>query len=249
MLSISIVSHGHGELLSFLLEDIASFVLPRDAEILITFNIPDRISFSDGTYPFPLRFINNPSPKGFGANHNAAFRLSKGDHFCVMNPDIRLSSDPFPMLLKEMERNNGAIISPAVMSPMGECEDSVRHFPTLFSLARKLLLGHDGSYPLLIGSETFTAEWVAGMFMLFRAESFERLGGFDEDYFLYYEDVDICARLWRFGDRVLACPKAQVIHDARRSSRHDLRFMRWHLTSMARYFWKHWGRLPRKSVS
>jgi GT2 family glycosyltransferase len=247
MLSISIVSHGQGELLSNLLDDIANFVLTRDFEIIITVNIPDHVSFSDCAYPFTLKLINNPTPKGFGANHNAAFLLSKGDHFCVMNPDIRLSSDPFPLLQKEMERKNGAMIAPAVVSPMGKNEDSVRHFPTLFSLARKFLVGHDGSYPLVIGSETFTAEWVAGMFMLFRAESFERICGFDEDYFLYYEDVDICARLWRSGGRVLACPKAQVIHDARRNSHHDIRYMCWHLTSMARYFWKHWCRLPMNS--
>lgn len=53
------------------------------------------------------------------------------------------------------------------------------------------------------------------------------------------EDVDLCARLWRSGRRVMLCPAVRVVHDARRASRRDLRHMRWHAASMARYFRKH----------
>lgn len=84
----------------------------------------------------------------------------------------------------------------------------------------------------------------AGIFMLFSAKDFRAVDGFDEKYFLYYEDVDICARLWKAGRHVLACPKALVIHEARRTSRKNFHYMQWHMMSMARYFWKHWGRLP-----
>ena len=83
------------------------------------------------------------------------------------------------------------------------------------------------------------------MFMLFRAEAFFRVGGFDEDFFLYYEDVDICTRLWKDGSRVLACPGAQVIHEARRASRRNVRYMRWHAASLLRYLGKYWLRLPK----
>lgn len=83
------------------------------------------------------------------------------------------------------------------------------------------------------------------MFMLFRSQDFERLGGFDERYFLYYEDVDICVRAGQQGMRVVACPKVSVVHDARRDSRRSFKHLRWHLASMVRFFWRHWGRLPR----
>jgi N-acetylglucosaminyl-diphospho-decaprenol L-rhamnosyltransferase len=110
-----------------------------------------------------------------------------------------------------------------------------------------MLGGGGGRYSFEVGDETFDADWVAGMFMLFRADDYRALGGFDEGFFLYYEDVDICARLWKAGRPVLACPKAQVIHDARRASRQNLRYMRWHAGSMARYLGKHWLRLPNKA--
>lgn len=80
--------------------------------------------------------------------------------------------------------------------------------------------------------------------MLFQAEDYKRVKGFDEGFFLYYEDVDICARLWKAGCRVLACPKAQVVHDARRASHRNLRYMRWHVSSVVRYLSKHWLRFP-----
>ena len=81
--------------------------------------------------------------------------------------------------------------------------------------------------------------------MLFRSEAFAELKGFDEKFFLYYEDVDVCIRAWNRGLRVLACPRVSVIHDARRDSRRSLRHLRWHVASMRRFFWKHWARLPK----
>jgi len=114
----------------------------------------------------------------------------------------------------------------------------------LRSLATKALGRGDGRYMVQAGEPDFHPEWVAGMFMLFHSEDFARLKGFDERFFLYYEDVDICVRAWRDGLKVAACPRVSVVHDARRDSRRSLPHLRWHLASMARYFWKHWGRLP-----
>jgi GT2 family glycosyltransferase len=87
------------------------------------------------------------------------------------------------------------------------------------------------------------------MFMLFSTEDYKAIGGFDEKFFLYYEDVDICIRLWKSGRSVMVDPDVQVVHDARRTSHKSWRFMRWHVASMIRFFWKHWGRLPRRFVS
>jgi hypothetical protein len=78
-------------------------------------------------------------------------------------------------------------------------------------------------------------DWVAGMFMLFRREVFAEMSGFDERYFLYYEDVDLCRRLRRRGYDVRLVPTVTAVHDARRESRRSLRHLRWHLASMARF--------------
>jgi len=244
MITVSIVSHGQLALVEQLLADLARLDTPLVIEVLVTLNIPEDISLKPSDYPYPVRILRNTAPRGFGANHNAAFRQAEGEWFCVMNPDIRLIDNPFPILIQEGAHDSTGVIGPMVVTPDGGIEDSVRRFPTLVSLAAKLFGYGDGRYIFTAGDETFAADWVAGMFMLFRSRDFHAVGGFDEDFFLYYEDVDICARLWKSGRSVLACPKAEVIHDAQRSSRRNLRYMRWHALSLIRYFWKHWGRLP-----
>lgn len=243
VISISIVSHGQGELVGQVLADLARGPMPLAAEILVTLNIPETVPFAPTDFPWPVRIVENASPKGFGANHNAASRMAQGEWFCVMNPDIRMPENPFPLLVEEAVRLSAAVIAPAVLTPAGRVEDSVRHFPSPLGLAGKMLGRGEGRYSFALGDETFAADWVAGMFMLFRAEDYRAMGGFDERFFLYYEDVDLCARLWTAGGRVLACPRAEVVHDARRASRRSLRYMRWHAASMARYFGKHWLRL------
>ena len=76
------------------------------------------------------------------------------------------------------------------------------------------------------------------MFMIFRSDVFREIGGFDEKFFLYYEDVDICWRLRQKGYEIKLIPSVEVIHDARRESRKNWRYARWHLASMARYLIK-----------
>lgn len=248
MVTVSIVSHGQSALVEQLLTDFARLNMSMVTEILITLNIPEDITFKSDDYPFPIRVLKNTVARGFGANHNAAFRQAQGKWFCVMNPDIRLMSNPFPILIEEGGASVG-VIAPMVIAPDGRIEDSVRRFPTLRSLAAKLSGYGDSRYAFIADDKTFAADWVAGMFMLFRSDSYKQVGGFDEGFFLYYEDVDICARLWKIGNRVLACPRVQVIHDARRTSRHNLRYLCWHVTSMARYFRKRRGYLPESAVS
>lgn len=242
MVTISIVSHGQADLVRKCLLDLADF--PEVARVIVTLNIPE----SDLDVPTGLESrlltIRNITPQGFGANHNQAFLKCETPFYCVVNPDIRLSKNPFPVLMAEFERKHTAAVGPAVLSPSGQLEDSVRKFPTPLSLCLKMLGRGDGSYQFSIGDETFAADWIGGMFMLFRTEDYKRVGGFDEGFFLYYEDVDICARLWKVGCRVQACPKAQVIHDARRASHRNLRYMRWHVSSLTRYLSKHWLRFP-----
>ena len=244
MISVSVVSHGQGDLVSKALADLARFSDSFCFEVILTRNIPEQLPFTVDDFPYPVKAIENATPKGFGANHNAAFQLAVGKWFCFFFFFFFFFANPFPLLIEALERQQTAVIAPAVLSPGGQVEDSVRRFPTPLSLAGKVLGRGDGRYPFVVGDETFSADWVGGMFMLFRAEDYRHVGGFDEGFFLYYEDVDICTRLWKTGRRVLACPKVQVIHDARRTSRRNLRYMRWHATSLIRYQGKHWLRLP-----
>lgn len=242
MIAVSIVSHGHGAMVDNLVTQLLQY--PEITQIFVTQNIPEVLYLPKDRR---IQVISNISPRGFSANHNFAFRASTAEYFCPLNPDIELLRNPFTALLAAMTDTNIGMAAPRVNSPAGLQEDSWRRFPTLLSLIQKVLGKRDGRYPVPADGKVFSPEWVAGMCMLFRSADYRALGGFDDGFFLYYEDVDICVRLWKSGRRLVVCPDVAVIHDARRDSHRKLQHLRWHLSSMARYFFKHWGRLPRVS--
>lgn len=230
MISVSIVSHGHGDMVVGLVGRILQ--CPLVSQVFVVWNIVEQASLPQD---HRIIEINNPTARGFGENHNSAFQRASGDYFCVLNPDVTLVGDPFPQLLKTLQANGAALVAPRIISPSGTVEDSVRRFPTAPGLLAKLFLGDEGRIsPPSVAHVTFV-EWVAGMFMLFRSSDFGSIGGFDERFFLYYEDVDICARLHLKGAVIVADLAVDVVHDAQRASRRSLRHARWHLSSMARY--------------
>lgn len=231
--SISIVSHQHGALILKLLSDLNQLDEP-DIEVLLTVNIPESGVDYSGPYRFPVREIHNELPKGFAANHNAAFRSARGEYFCVMNPDIRLPHNPFPALQRVMHKKPTGIAAPRVVNASGLTEDSARPFPRFSCLVRKVF-GKPGCSCYPENQIPVNPDWVGGMFMLFRREVFAQLNGFNEAYFLYYEDVDICARARILGLEIVYCREVSVMHDARRDSHRKLKFLIWHLTSMMRF--------------
>lgn len=208
---------------------------PEISQIVWTRNIPE----PSLAVPADVTLIDNPEPKGFGANHNAAFRHCRAPVFCVLNPDIDWPANPFPRLLDTLERERAALVAPQVVSPHGRVEDSMRRYPTVQSLLAKALRGDEGRAPMPPDGTIAHPDWVAGMFMLLRSSDFDAIGGFDESYFLYYEDIELCAQLTAAGKKIIGDLAVNVTHRARRASRSDFRHMRWHLTSMLRYLWRH----------
>lgn len=205
---------------------------PEVARIIVTYNIKEQTAVAACDR---VRTIVNTVPKGFGANHNAAFSHADSSYWCVLNPDVTFVDNPFPVLLRTLESESVGIVAPLIVNPAGESEDSARRFPTLLLLARKAFGKDMTRYAIDRRFPVFYPDWIAGMFMLFDAKNFNRLHGFDERYFLYYEDVDICRRARRAGLQIAVCPQVSAIHDARRASHGNLRHLRWHLTSLFRY--------------
>ena len=241
MITVSIVSHRHGAMVSRLVCQLMR-CCPEVTEIIVTHNVPEELS----AVPVAgVRYLENTEPRGFGENHNAAFRFATQPLFCVMNPDVEILENPFPGLIDVLGWHGVGIVAPLVRSSSGQIDDSIRRFPTIRSLIAKAVGLHDRRpYGEIEERAPFFAEWCAGMFMLFRKESFIHLGGFDERFFLYYEDVDICARAWLEGVQVVACPQVWVTHYARRDSHRHLFHFICHFNSLIRYFYKHAWRLP-----
>lgn len=234
-ISISVISHKQAALIKNLLNDIEDYCLNLLIEVIITINTNEDIPFSANDYSYPIKILHNPIVLGFAANHNQALKQAQGHYFCVINPDIRLNDNPFPPLLKCLDDVSIGITAPIILNPYGDMDDSIRKFPTPLKILCKAFKKCQGN-DYIVENKLVFPDWVGGMFLLFPRHIFEKLKGFNQRYFLYYEDVDICARLRLLGFSIAACPQAKVIHHAQRSSHRDLKYFRWHLASMLRFF-------------
>lgn len=235
LVSVSVVSHGQLAMVLDLLADIQEFCCSTPLEVLLTLNIDEIGDIEVSQYSYPVSIIKNEEPKGFGANHNQAFRAASGMFFCVLNPDVRLITDPFPALIDVLKQTNVGVCAPLVMNTGGHLENSARKFPTPLTILKKVV-GRGSSADYAIGNGLLSPDWVGGMFMCFRSVLYKQVNGFDERYFLYYEDVDLCARLTNLGFKVVFCPASKVIHLAQHTSHKSIKYLRWHISSMLRFF-------------
>lgn len=237
--SISVVSHGHREYIISLLRDLAKLRRP-DIEVILTWNLTgEEIDLDRQSFPFPITSVRNDAPKGFAANHNYAFRLSTGVNFVVLNPDISLPEDPFHFLIPILENHPPCICAPLIKTQDGEIEDSARFFPSPLILIKKAaakILKKKLKLEKVPENRTMlNPDWVAGMFMVIPHSIYKKLGGLSERYYLYYEDVDFCARARQAGIEVYVSKLVSVVHHAQRKSHNDLQFFRWHVESALRF--------------
>ena len=241
-LAASIVSHDQADLLVDLLNDLDQLNFESPVLIVVTENSsnPNAIAIAKASKLYKggwMQCIHNQQPLGFGANHNQAFKLvqDKADVFFVLNPDLRINTDVFLGLSKSLFSDPSiGIIAPEVISPNGEKEDNARYFPSIARIVKKTLFNDLGRFP---GHPTqlFYPDWVAGMCVGFTKRAYMDLKGFDERYFMYYEDADICRRAHALGYHPAVNPVHSVVHAAQRKSHKNIGLLVRHLSSMLRF--------------
>jgi N-acetylglucosaminyl-diphospho-decaprenol L-rhamnosyltransferase len=230
LITVSIVSHRHGTMVSQLIRELLKF--PSISQIILTLNTTECMAIESHDR---IQIIENKKPLGFGENHNNAYSHCTQPYFCVLNPDIEFVSDPFPALLSSLLKTNASLVAPLIVSSSGEWEDSARYFPTMARIVKKIIFSDQGKWPVDLHEAAIYPDWVAGMFMLFKSDKFKEINGFDTSYFLYYEDVDICRRIRRHGDQVALCTQVKAVHNAQRTSRKSIKYLYWHIKSLTRY--------------
>ena len=233
-ITVSIVSHGHGDMVWALMSQVLK--CNQVKRVIVTLNMPETIP---DHLPENVLLIKNDKPKGFGENHNYAFTMSNSDYYCVLNPDIVLFENPFPNLEKIIANKRLGLVAPVIIDLNGIRSDTMRKKITPWSIFNRVIGLGKNLFPSDSSIGILFPDWVAGMFMLFRSQAFNKVGGFDIGYFMYCEDADICRRLWNSGYQIVGCHDVTVIHDARRASRRNLQHFLWHVKSLCRYFIKH----------
>ena len=179
---------------------------------------------------FPVvRLLRMERNIGFAAGHNRAFAAARGRLRFVLNPDATVSPGCLRALLDFAGAHpRAAVIGPRVLNPDGSIQHSARAFPTLMAaLYRHSILGrlfpdnpHTRHYLQSDWDhrDSRPVDWVSGSAMLIRSDALLELGGFDERYYMYVEDVDLCWRARLAGWEVWFCADAEVTHRKARAS-------------------------------
>ena len=233
-ITVSIVSHGQLELVLPLLDQLDRFSRPCVARVLLTINIPETDALAGRHWGFDIERIENTRPRGFGANHNQAFARCETPWFLVLNPDIRFDADVLAPLLDYAAADAG-LLAPRILEPGKSTPEQHRAIIT----PREILTRRRPGYAI-----PAEPAWIPGLFMLFRSEAYRQIGGFDERFFMYGEDFDICARLQLAGWKLSIAEHLRTRHDAQRASHSSKRHLYWHLTSLLKVwsstaFWRY----------
>jgi len=196
-----------------------------------------------------LTYLANEQRLGFGANHNRVFRhcqyqlgMTPGeDWFVILNPDLETDSQALAQLIKGMQQEGAQIGAPNIFKDPAftQHEESVRRFPYLWELLPSFLLRQNRTGVDRHMRQPCPVDWASGACLAFKADLYQALGGFDEGYFLYYEDVDFCWRARHLMNQwVYYIPAAKMVHKGKRAS-HTLnnKHLWWHLTSALRFSW------------
>ncbi len=192
---------------------------------------------------------------GFGAGVNLGVTALNTELVLVLNPDTYFESNRMDVI-RQMFHDSPkmGVAGLKLVNPDGSLQYSARRFYSLVDiLARRTMLGKIGPLRQLERSHLLTrkwrqpsqtpffeADWVMGTGFVVRRTAFEQVGRMDEGYFLYFEEVDLCARMWIEGWQVVAVPGVALVHDHQRSSAAGIlsRAGKTHLRSMARFFAK-----------
>lgn len=200
--------------------------------------------------PIPTEYIALPNP-GYGTAHNTAInRADKigAKYHLVLNTDVKFGKEVVPKLLEYLETHKDTgMVQPRIVNTEGQLEPTARLVPTPFDLIlrrflpnslfpnrrKKYLLTH------IDHSQPFNVPYLEGSFMLMRMEALRQTGGFDEQFFMYPEDIDLTRRMHRHWHTVY-CPIAQITHAHKRASYTSMRMLWTHCSNMIKYFNK-WG--------
>jgi N-acetylglucosaminyl-diphospho-decaprenol L-rhamnosyltransferase len=177
---------------------------------------------------------------GFGAAANAGIRITTGSVVALLNPDIRFDQEDMPARLAEhFADSRVGIAAPRLLLPSGLTQDSARVIPTPFDLLlRRLGKRFMGA---IRPTEVAEVPWVVGACVFLRRSAFDSVGGFDERFMIYFEDVDLCVRLKYRGWKIILDPYVVALHWHRAASRRSI--LSWstrqHISSAIRFYGAH----------
>ena len=236
VVTVSIVSHGDSKKVIRLLESMRIFEVPDCIQIIVTDNLGNEFPEMEDSSWWSFSILRNERAWGFACNHNHASKLAKGKYLCILNPDVVFLQSTLSQLLQRLETSQADIIAPLVVDANGVIQDSFRELPTPLDIIRRRFPGYRFDYAIAESNELIQPDWVPGIFFIMRSIAYRELGGMNEKYRLYFEDVEFCTRARLAGLKLLVDTNLRIQHDAHRASRKRLIYLIWHIQSAIRFF-------------
>ncbi len=257
ILSIIILNYQTKNLVKQCLKNIVNLNLSLAHEIIVVDN-----NSQDGLKEmlaenFPsIKFIQTGENRGMGAGNNAGIKVAQGQYVLILNPDVVVLPGAIENLIQFIDtREKIGCVAPQLLNPNRTFQPSSYRFPEFFiplfirTGLRKFGENKVKEYFMSEASQELAhqIDWARGSALLLRREVFDKIGGFDERFFMYLEDVDLCRRLWQAGYEIWYLPTAKMIHYYFRESGGDKwwrdlgKKMAWvHIFSWFKYFCKWW---------
>jgi len=256
-ISIIIVNYKSKDLTLNCLKSIKQADWPGlDYEIIVVDNYSVDLTSRDLEAFGEIKFVMNGKNLGYGAANNQGISRAQGRYIVIMNPDTVAAKDVFAKLHDYLENNPSVgVVGPKQFNLDGTVQETCFRWPGFLTpLYRRTPLGKIGKarkdldrflYRDYNKNSPRQVDWLLGSFLFCRASALRQVGVFDEKYFLYFEDIDLCRRFWRSGWQVVYNPEAAITHNHIRQSAKApwYKFFKnsaaWHhLASWLKYLWK-----------
>tara|TARA_B110000003_G_scaffold42848_2_gene40204 strand:- start:10428 stop:11207 length:780 start_codon:yes stop_codon:yes gene_type:complete len=225
--------------------------VPFKKKLFLIDNTPDKF-FEYVFVHENIEYISVDENIGFGSAHNIVIDKIRdlSAYHLILNPDVYFKFNVIQNLILELQKDNSlAMIAPKVLFPDKKHQYSCRRYPSFAELFARRFISlkpffkaviYKGTYRDKNLNNPFFAEYITGCFHLYNTNDFISLKGFDERYFLYMEDVDICRKIDVLGKKKLYYPNEEIIHLLKQGSSKKIRLFFIHFSSIIKYFMK-WG--------
>lgn len=184
---------------------------------------------------------------GFGKGHNRILNIIDSEYHAIVNPDVLLCEDSFSKIVNWMDANKEiGMVIPLIVDEKDNRQEVYRRELTVFDMFNRMFLkeafkGRAKKHTMqdMNFKKPFNVPFGQGSFLVIRTELFKKLGGFDDNYFMYCEDADLCKRV-NCISKLMYFPDTKVIHKWEKGSHKNKTLLKYHLNS-TKYYFKKWG--------
>lgn len=247
-ISIIIVNYKSKDQLRTCIASIFNKLTNKNFEIVIINNDKEEDLLETVAEFSGIRLINLEKNVGFGKAVNAGAKIAQGEWLMFLNPDTQLVTNQSKMLSFFEATEEAGIISPKLIEKSGETQKwSAGADPSLLGLVGNNI-GLSKSKKRWTSRKTSEVDWVSGAAMVVKKTLFNKIGGFDENIFMYYEDIDLCKRAREAGKKIFYFPYDKVIHLRGKSIENKEKQKADYYKSQDYYFQKYFGERHSKCV-